>query len=147
MSNQQIIGWGYEGKSVDDLIEAANRFDAHMIVDIRMNAISRKKGFSKSRLRECLESAGLQYVHLRSLGNPKDNRAAFANPGTRDAQDAHSRFMTEILDAPEGQLAIHSLADFASGGNVIVLCYESDHSQCHRSIVIKEASKLLENRL
>ncbi|MGO1402242.1 MAG: DUF488 domain-containing protein [Flaviflexus sp.] len=61
-------------------------------------------------------------------------------------QEAHARFATEILGAPEGQLAIHSLAEFASGGTVIVLCYESDHSQCHRSLVIREVSELLESK-
>lgn len=142
MAEQRFIGWGYEGKTLNDLLETAAQTRAYAIVGIRKNAISRKKGFSKTRLREAVESAGLTYVHLRSLGKPKDNRAAFSKPGTPMAEAAHSRFETEILKTHEGQLAIHTLANLAESGPIILLCYESDHSQCHRSLVVDAVKKI-----
>lgn len=143
MANAMIHGWGYEGKTINDLIDDAHTAGAQTVVDVRLTPISRKKGFSKTRLREALESAGLNYIHLRSLGNPKDNRAAFAQPGSEQALDAYERFRTEVLDTPEGQVAIHELAELATGGTVLVLCYEANHSQCHRRLVIDAVNKML----
>ena len=143
MVDAVIHGWGYEGKTVDDLIEDVQALGAHTVVDIRLTPISRKKGFSKTRLREALEEAGVAYLHFRSLGNPKDNRAAFAHPGSNEAVEAYSRFRTEVLNTDEGQVAVHELAELASGGTVLVLCYEANHSQCHRRLVIDEVRSLL----
>lgn len=143
MASATIHGWGYEGKTIDDLIEDAQALGAHTVVDIRLTPISRKKGFSKTRLREALEEAGVTYLHFRSLGNPKDNRAAFAHPGSNEAVEAYSRFRTEVLDTDEGQVAVHELAELASGGTILVLCYEANHSECHRRLVIDEVRRLL----
>lgn len=143
MESPRLVGWGYEGKTIDDLIEAATLLQAHAVVDIRLNAISRKKGFSKSQLHEALEASGLRYVHLRSLGNPKNNRAGFAQPDTAEGKRAHSRYEREVLDTPAGEHALHELSDLARDGIVIVLCFESNNSQCHRHLVIEAATKLM----
>ncbi|MDO4888943.1 MAG: DUF488 domain-containing protein [Actinomycetaceae bacterium] len=138
-----IRGWGYEGKTLDDLLSEAERVQANVVVDVRMTPISRKKGFSKTRLRQALEAAGLKYVHMRELGNPKDNRAAFATPGTDDAAHAYQRFTDEVLHTPEGTAAIHHIADLATDQTVLVLCCEHDHEQCHRRLVIDEVTAVL----
>ena len=143
MASATIQGWGYEGKTLADLIADAQAVGARAVVDIRLTPISRKKGFSKTRLREAVEEAGMIYLHYRSLGNPKDNRAAFAHPGSEAAVEAYTRFRTEVLETDEGKVAVHELAELASGGVILVLCYEADHSQCHRRLVIDEVKRLL----
>lgn len=72
-----VTGWGYEGHTIKDLLDECERLHAAYVVDIRLNAISRKKGFSKTALSNALADAGVEYVHLRALGNPKDNRPRF----------------------------------------------------------------------
>ncbi|MDQ3504076.1 MAG: DUF488 domain-containing protein [Actinomycetota bacterium] len=57
-----------------------------MLLDVRLNAISRKPGFSKKRLTAALAAVGIGYRHARALGNPRDNREPFHSadprPGT-----------------------------------------------------------------
>lgn len=65
---------GYEGCSADEWLELLVASRVEIIVDVREMPLSRKPGFSKTRLAEMLRSKGIDYVHLRSLGNPKAHR-------------------------------------------------------------------------
>lgn len=40
-----ILGWGYEGKTINDLLATLEANRVHTVVDIRLTPISRKKGF------------------------------------------------------------------------------------------------------
>ena len=117
-----VTGWGYEGHTIKDLLDECERLHAAYVVDIRLNAISRKKGFSKTALSNALADAGVEYVHLRALGNPKDNRPGFAHPGTPEA---------------ERDQQLGELAELTRQGNVIILCFEETPKCCHRHLVIQ----------
>lgn len=132
-----VTGWGYEGHSIEDLLNECKRLHAAYVVDIRLNAISRKKGFSKTALSNALAGAGVDYVHLRALGNPKDNRPGFAHPGTPEAKRAHKRFNDEVLGTPEANRQLGELAELTRRGNVIILCFEETPKCCHRHLVIQ----------
>lgn len=137
-----IFGWGYEGQSVDDLIEYCRRVKAYAVVDVRLNAISRKKGFSKTALSQALRAEGLEYAHLRSLGNPKDNRPGFAHPGTPEAFAAHRRFNTEVLDSEQAQAQINDILDLLESGSVVLLCFEQAPRCCHRHLIIERVRQV-----
>ncbi len=132
-----VTGWGYEGHTIKDLLDECERLHAAYVVDIRLNAISRKKGFSKTALSNALANAGVEYVHLRALGNPKDNRPGFAHPGTPEAERAHKRFNEEVLNTPEADQQLGELAELTRQGNVIILCFEETPKCCHRHLVIQ----------
>jgi hypothetical protein len=68
---------GYQGRTVDDLIGALRGADVKVLVDVRLTPLSRKPGLSKNGLAARLRDAGIDYVHLPQLGNPRDNREAF----------------------------------------------------------------------
>ncbi|MFE2500029.1 DUF488 family protein [Streptomyces scopuliridis] len=57
-----------------------------LVADVRLTPISRKPGFSKTRLPHALDEAGITYTHLRALGNPKDNRAPSGKGGSARAE-------------------------------------------------------------
>jgi uncharacterized protein (DUF488 family) len=99
---------------------------------VRLNAISRKPGFSKRRLREALAAAGIGYLHLRSLGNAKENREPFRTGRVAEGR----RVFGEVLRAPEAEASLAELADLASEQVVAVLCFEADAEVCHRQVVI-----------
>lgn len=121
---------GYEGYSAKEWLEslAANRVE--IVVDVREMPLSRKPGFSKTHLAEMLRSKGIDYVHLRSLGNPKAYRERL-----RDGWD-FGEFADEyrrILDAqPE---ALDALLTLAIHKRTCLVCFEEDPAACHRSIV------------
>lgn len=143
MEAQRVIGWGYEGKCVDDLLEFVNENSALAVVDVRLHAASRKPEFRKRALADRLERAGVRYLHLPELGNPKDNREAFSRPGSSEAKVAHERFLEEVIRTPEALAALDELVKLSLEGAVVVVCYENEDAHCHRSLVIRELPALV----
>jgi uncharacterized protein (DUF488 family) len=76
-SENPLISLGYEGRDAADLIEQLRASGVNALVDVRLTPLSRKPGLSKKRLAAALGEAGIAYVHLPQLGNPKENRASF----------------------------------------------------------------------
>lgn len=128
-----LAGWGYEGRSVDDLVDDARRQGATVVVDVRLNAISRRRGFSKRALADGLAAAGIRYVHLRALGNPRENRPGFALTGTAAGRAARDRYRSEVLASEAGRTALAALNEEDAA---LVLCFEADERCCHRSQVL-----------
>ncbi|MFI2634369.1 DUF488 family protein [Streptomyces collinus] len=128
---------GYEGRDIDSFVASLldNRID--VVADVRLTPISRKKGFSKTRLGEALAEAGIEYTHLRGLGNPKDNRAPFWD-GRLDVGRARFR---GVLRSEEAQTDLERLAEHARQSRVAVLCFEKDESRCHRQVVLDTVRK------
>lgn len=131
-----VTGWGYEGRSVDDLVKDALREGIVTVVDVRLNPISRKRGLSKTALAASLAAAGVEYVHLRALGNPKDNRAGFADTSTAEGQDARHRFQAEVLATLDAQNALHTIEQLQRRGPVLLLCFEATERCCHRALIL-----------
>jgi uncharacterized protein (DUF488 family) len=126
-----IVSVGYEGRTIDGLIDALIDAEVAVLVDVRENAISRKRGLSKRALGERLESHGISYVHEPTLGNPRDNREGFReqHPDNIAAFEAHLR--------REGSPALDRVDALLRDRTVGLLCFEADPCSCHRSIVAK----------
>lgn len=129
-----IVSVGYEGRDLDSFVDllVANRVAT--LADVRLNAISRRVGFSKTRLAHALSDAGIEYVHLRCLGNPKENRERFRK-GPLEEGIAHFR---QVLASAEAEQALSDLGSKASSGIVGVMCFEADHRHCHRDVVVAD---------
>lgn len=67
---------GYQGFQPDVWLDALCASRVEVVIDIRDMPLSRRKGFSKTVLRESLAARGVDYVHIRSLGSPKQLREA-----------------------------------------------------------------------
>lgn len=131
-----IMGVGYEGQDVDSFIGGLRSRGIELVADVRLNAISRKKGFSKKALTAALADVGIEYAHLPELGNPKENRAGFWEPGTPAARTAHGAFRIAIA-GETGDLAIDRLAREAMHRHVALLCFEASERCCHRALVLE----------
>lgn len=70
---------GYEDLRIDQLVTKLRENEIETVVDVRLNASSRRPGFSKRGLTTALSAAGIGYLHERDLGNPPENRDAFRN--------------------------------------------------------------------
>lgn len=123
---------GYEGRDIDSFVASLLDCRIDVVADVRLTPISRKKGFSKTRLGQALAEAGIEYTHLRGLGNPKDNRAPFWD-GRLDVGRARFR---GVLRSAEAQTDLERLAEHARQSRVAVLCFEKDESRCHRQVVL-----------
>ena len=138
-----LVGWGYQGRTLEDLIHSMREVKATRLIDVRMTPVSRVKGFSKTRLRDHVESHGFIYEHLPQLGNPKKNRAGYATPDTPEARRAHMRYMTDILDSESGKAAIYYLSNLIEAKEIVyLLCFENNQRCCHRDQIIDEVNRI-----
>lgn len=127
---------GYEGRSADELVEELRSARIRVLIDVRLTPLSRKPGLSKRRLAESLERAGIAYVHLPALGNPKENRASFR---TGDPK-SRTRFRA-LLRSPEAAAALEQVAALTTDSRVALLCFERQASECHRHVVSDELER------
>lgn len=137
MTSRNLREIGYEGRTLDDVVRTLCSWEVGTLVDVRLNAISRKKGFSKTALRCGLEDAGISYVHLPHLGNPKHNRDGFWDPGTSAAEAAQNRFR-HLITTPEAIASLDLIESLAQNGGAAMLCFESRRSMCHRNVIAQE---------
>lgn len=141
-----IVGIGYEGQTVGVLISKLRIRGVETLVDVRLNPISRKRGFSKRALAAALAEAGIVYVHMPALGNHRDNRAGYGELGSALALEVRARFTAE-LEAETARGALEDLVELARTGTVAVFCYEADEQHCHREQVLEQVRGILERDL
>lgn len=122
---------GYEGSSIDEVLATLGAAGVDLLIDVRELPLSRKRGFSKSTLRDRLGSSGIDYVHLRGLGDPKPGRLAARAGRWDDFRRIFDRHMAGNAARTDLDRAMTALP----GRCVCLLCFERDHSRCHRSIV------------
>ena len=128
-----LLSIGYEGRSLGDVVDVLVEHNVDVLVDVRLNAISRKPGLSKTALSQALAIAGIEYLHERALGNPKDNRDDFRQ-GRRAARDRYLRSLSN-----GGRSAFFDTVELARTRRVALFCYEKSHLECHRSCIAERA--------
>jgi uncharacterized protein (DUF488 family) len=88
----------------------------------------------KTALAGALREVGIDYLHLRPLGTPKEGREA-----ARKGRVAEMRaIFAEQLATPEAQLALLRAEAEATGRRAALLCFERDATCCHRAMVAEE---------
>jgi uncharacterized protein (DUF488 family) len=122
---------GYQGKQAEELPVLLSQAGVTTVLDVRELPLSRRRGLSKTPLSSLLNRAGLDYVHDRRLGNPKQYRDQLKAGGDWDAFAelfrARLNSLSSVLDGV--------VATIADGEVLCLLCFEADASQCHRSLV------------
>jgi uncharacterized protein (DUF488 family) len=130
-----LVSVGYEGRTLDELLDALVAAGVDLLVDVRLTPLSRKPGLSRRRLEAALAERGIGYRHARALGNPKENREPF-----RRGDVARGRAVFQKLLAQDiATRAVAEIAEAGRRGRVAVLCFERDHESCHRQVVVEQA--------
>ena len=126
---KKLFTIGYEqtpSKAVLDELEGAG---VKLLVDVRAVTSSRRPGFSKNQLAAGLDERGIAYVHLAALGTPKEGREA-ARSGKYDLLH---KIYAKHLKTPQAREEMDELSSLVKkSGPVCLLCYERDHTHCHR---------------
>lgn len=122
---------GYERSALADFIATLVATKVEVLVDIRDRAQSRVPGFSKTALSDAVREAGLEYLHIPSLGDPKPGRDA-ARAGN---YDAFREIFQEVLNSENGKSALNELKELAKLNHICLMCFERDQRECHRKMV------------
>ena len=131
---------GYENDTQAGTIEKLNAAGVQIVLDVRAVASSRKAGFSKNILAASLADAGIDYLHLQKLGTPKAGRLA-ARAGHFD--EMREIFEGHLADEPAAQIELAKAGEIATARKAALLCYEADHTECHRSILAQRLTAAL----
>jgi uncharacterized protein (DUF488 family) len=132
MASTLLFTAGYEGAELATFIACLRDAGATTIVDVRELPLSRKRGFSKRVLAAALGDAGIGYVHMRSLGCPREIRLRYRRDRswTRYTRD----FLAYLATQRE---AVAELAALAGERTCCVMCFEADFAACHRTFVAR----------
>lgn len=122
---------GYEGSTIGSVLDVLRDSDVKLLVDVRAVAQSRKPGFSKRQLAATLDEAGIAYVHLQGLGTPK--------PGRDAVRAGHPELMEVIfrehMTSDRAQAELAQAKGLVRDRKACLLCFERDHTTCHRRLV------------
>jgi uncharacterized protein (DUF488 family) len=129
---------GYEGATIGDFVATLQRASIDVLIDVRDLPLSRKKGFSKNQLAETLAAHGIEYVHLRGLGDPKPGREAARAGNYALFQKIFGRHMKSDGAVRDVNIA----ADIVRTRRACLMCFECNHEQCHRSIVAETLAQI-----
>ena len=123
---------GYEGTTVEEFIGCLQESGVTRLLDIRDAPISRKPGFSIRELAYALSEAGIAYVHLKALGNPKPGRDA-ARSGN---EVLYRHIFGEQLQSQAADIDLNQIKNFTADGFACLMCFERDPARCHRTMVV-----------
>ncbi len=124
---------GYEGRSPEEFVETLRGAGVTRLVDVRELPLSRKKGFSKTALREALEQAGIEYLHVKALGNPKPNRERY---WAGDVEGGANTYRDHLIK--NARQALDELLASLDEQPACLMCFERDHEVCHRDVIVDE---------
>lgn len=122
---------GYQQTSLADLIALLAREGVRAVIDVRAVPWSRRRECGRKALSAALEEAGIGYLHLAGLGNPKTGRDA-ARAG--DTARYRGIFLAH-LDGETARRDLDRAAALARTAPACLLCYERDPACCHRRLV------------
>jgi len=133
----ELLTIGYEGSTPEAFDAALAAAGVELVVDVRAVAASRRRGFAKTALSHRLTGAGISYIHLRELGDPKPGRDAARAGRWAEFQSIFSAH----LATPEALGGLARLSELARSQRTALLCYEADAAQCHRTIVAERVAR------
>lgn len=120
---------GYEGIPVETYINKLIDNDVCALVDVRKNPLSRKYGFSKTRLSDLLGKVGIEYLHMPELGIVSDKRKTLKT--RRDYDDLFREYESTVLvDQSDALTQLHDI--YLDKKRIAITCFEGCHTMCHR---------------
>jgi uncharacterized protein (DUF488 family) len=129
---KKLFTVGYEQTPPLAVYDALEKAGVKLLVDVRAVTSSRRPGFSKNQLAAALDERGIAYVHLQALGTPKEGRLAARSGDIKTLKKIYSA----QLKKPEAREEMDELAALTlKAGPVCLLCYERDHTNCHRTFI------------
>lgn len=124
---------GYEKKNINEFIDILVKSKIKILVDVRETAWSYKRDFCKSKFTSALAEHGITYIHVNKAGNPKAlRRKAKSRSSCLEDYRKYLRDTESGIDDLESILVAARLENEA----VCLTCYEREHVECHRSIIV-----------
>jgi hypothetical protein len=124
---------GYERhRDSAEFARRLHRSGVRQLIDVRELPISRRRGYAKTALGQAMVAAGVQYLHVRPLGNPKPFRDLYKAGRVDEGRAHYERFLRE-----ERRDALQELVVLLRETPSALMCVEHDPTICHRTSILK----------
>lgn len=100
------------------------------LLDVRELPISRRRGYSKSALSQAMAGVGIEYVHLKTLGNPKPFRDMYKSGRVDEGRQRYEEYLLS-----ERRDALRDLVPLLRDKRSALMCVEHDPRTCHRTVI------------
>lgn len=122
---------GYEQfQDVAGFARHLSRARVERLIDVRELPISRRRGYAKTALGEALAVEGIEYVHVKGLGNPKRLRDLYKSGQVVEGRQLYCEY---LLDEQRHELDI--LRGLLTEKRSALMCVEHDQRVCHRDVI------------
>lgn len=129
-----IFTVGHSNRRIEDFLALLQAHAVDVLVDIRSLPRSRfNPHFNSETLKASLTGAGIDYIHLASLGGRRrpregnDENAGWGNGGFRGYAD--------YMQTEEFEAGLNELLAIARHRRTAIMCAESVPWKCHRQLV------------
>jgi uncharacterized protein (DUF488 family) len=124
---------GYQNLKFDDFIHILHERGVRMVIDVRNNPFSFKKGFSKKWLSTHLPEYNIDYINIPELGIPSRDRKELTGSSL---WNKYRELL--IMNAVQLQKA----ADIIQKQIAVLMCFEAHPAECHRSRLAEKLSEM-----
>jgi len=125
-----VYSIGYQGKTIGSFMNELAESNISLLVDVRRNAFSFKKGFSKNQLRDYLKKAKIGYLHLPEFGIEAGKRKDL-----HTAQDYKILFADYRKNLRLENDRLEYLKALGRKQRIALMCFEADKNFCHRGVL------------
>jgi uncharacterized protein (DUF488 family) len=124
---------GHSNRSLEELLELLTVHGIDLLADVRTMPGSRHNPqFNRETLPPPLEAAGIEYVHLPSLGGLRRGQPDSPNGGWRNAS---FQGFADYMLTPEFEAGLEELLERIDGARACLMCAEAVPWRCHRSLI------------
>ncbi len=123
---------GYEGKDIDQFLNALISNNIGLLIDIRRNPFSMNFIYIKDALMKKLKDVSIDYLHIPELGIESEERK---NLNTKaDYEELFAKYRQTL---PIKEVYINRIIELGTTKRIALLCFEADCNFCHRGEVAK----------
>jgi uncharacterized protein (DUF488 family) len=101
------------------------------LIDVRELPISRRRGYAKTAIGQAMADVGVEYVHIKALGNPKPFRDLYKSGRVVEGQ---RRYEEHLLGEQRG--ALEGLVPLLQEKRCALMCVEHNPATCHRTVIL-----------
>jgi len=102
------------------------------LIDVRELPISRRRGYAKSALTQAMADVGVEYLHIKALGNPKPFRDLYKSGHVEEGRRCYEKHLLG-----EQRNALEELVPLLREKRCALMCVEHDPATCHRTVIVE----------
>ncbi|MGB0931575.1 MAG: DUF488 family protein, partial [Chitinophagales bacterium] len=129
----ELFTIGYEGISLEIYINRLIKNNIKILCDVRKNAFSMKRGFSKKELIIACNEVGIEYRHFPELGIESQKRKKLDNQN--DYEELFREYEETVLEDFDNLVDLIYLLRVKK--RIALTCFEAESHMCHRGRIGK----------